>query len=41
MADVAEEVGPGDGVGGADEDWVGDWAEGFAYVGCVGYVAVG
>lgn len=41
VADVADEVGPGDAVGGADEPWVGDGAEGFADVGGVGNVAVG
>lgn len=32
MADVAEQVGPGDAVGGAHEPWVGDGAKGFADV---------
>lgn len=41
VADVADEVGPGDAVGGADEPGVGDGAEGFANVGGVGDVAVG
>ena len=41
VGDVADEVGPGDGVGGSDEAWVGDGAEGFADVGGVGNVAVG
>lgn len=41
VGDVADEVGPGDGVGGADEIGVRDGAEGLAYVGGVGYVAVG
>lgn len=41
VADVTEEVGPGDAVGAADQPWVGDGAEGFADVGGVGYVAVG
>lgn len=41
VADVADEVGPGDAVGAFDEPGVGDGAEGFADVGCVGYVSVG
>ena len=41
VADVADEIGPGDGVGGADDVGVGDGAEGLADVGGVGYVAVG
>lgn len=41
VGDVADEVEPGDGVGACDEVGVGDGAEGFTYIGCVGYVAVG
>jgi hypothetical protein len=41
VQDIAGEVGPGDGVGGADEDGVGDGAEGLADLGAVGDVAVG
>ena len=41
MADVAEEVGPGDGVGAAHEVGVCDGAEGFADFRGVGDVAVG
>lgn len=41
VADVAEEVGPGDTVRAADQPWVSDGAEGFTDVGGVGYVAVG
>lgn len=41
VGDVADEVGPGDGVGGADEVGMRDGPEGLAYVGGVGYVAVG
>lgn len=38
---VADQVGPGDAVGGFDEPGVGDGAEGLANVGRVGDVAVG
>lgn len=41
MADVADQIGPRDAVGGFDEVRVCDGAEGFANVGGVGYVAVG
>ena len=41
MADVAEEVGPGDGIGGAHEVGVCDGAEGLADFRGVGDVAVG
>ncbi len=41
MGDVTCYVGPGDAVGGFDEFGVGDGAEGFPYVGCVGDVALG
>jgi hypothetical protein len=40
MADVADKVGPGYAVGGADEPRVCDWAEGFAYVRGVGDVTM-
>ncbi len=41
VADVADEVGPGDTIGATDQPGVGDGTEGFADVGCVGNVAVG
>lgn len=41
VAHVADQVGPGDAVGRFDEPGVGDGAEGLAYVGGVGDVAVG
>lgn len=41
VQDIAGDVGPGDGVGGADEDGVSDGAEGLADLGAVGDVAVG
>lgn len=41
MRDVADQIRPGDAVGGADQPGVCDGAEGFAHVGGVGYVAVG
>lgn len=41
VGDIAEEIGPGDAVGGANEVGVCDGAEGLAYVGGVGDVAVG
>lgn len=40
VGDIAEEIGPGDAVGGAHEVGVCDGAEGLAYVGGVGDVAV-
>jgi hypothetical protein len=41
MSDIADEICPGDSVGGAHEPGVGNWAKGLANVGCVGDVAVG
>lgn len=41
VRDVAGQVGPRDAVGGAHEVGVRDGAEGLAYVGGVGYVALG
>lgn len=41
MGDVADDIGPGDAVCGADEVRVDDRTEGLAYVGGVGDVAVG
>ena len=41
MADIADQVGPGDAVGAFDEPRVRDRPEGLADVGCVGDVAVG
>jgi hypothetical protein len=41
VGDVADQIRPGDGVGGAHKVRVCDWAEGFAYVGCVGDIAMG
>ena len=41
MPDITDQIGPGDAVGGFDEPGVGDWSEGLADVGGVGYVAVG
>ena len=41
VPDVADQIGPGDAVGGFDEPRVGNGAEGFADVGGVGYIAVG
>jgi hypothetical protein len=41
VGDIAEQIGPGDAVGGAHEVGVCDGAEGLAYVGGVGDIAVG
>lgn len=41
MADITDQVCPGDAVGRSDEPGVGDGPEGLADVGGVGYVAVG
>lgn len=41
MADVADQIGPGDAVGAFDEPGMGDGPEGFADVGRVGDIAVG
>ena len=40
MADIADQIGPGDAVGAFDEPGVCDGPEGLANVGRVGYVAV-
>ena len=40
VADVADQVGPGDAVGASYQPWVGYWSEGFADVGGVGDVAL-
>ena len=41
MPNIADEIGPRDAVGGFDKVRVCDWAEGFADVGGVGYIAMG
>ena len=41
MPNVSYEIRPGDAVRGFDEPGVGDWSEGLADIGGVGYVAVG
>ena len=41
MPNIADEIGPRDAVGAFDKVRVCDWAEGFADVGGVGYVAMG